>query len=782
VAGTTVFLGNTVVYTVPPTLKEVSFFPAPGSTDKAWIMPDLPRFVPPAWGATPPPSSFLGSDSGWDLNNQAPDVYVFLNQPGQYQAMRRDFLKLTGPTPLPPLFIFGFTDSRYHPYTEQEALDSIDTYRKKQIPLDMFVVDTDWRVNGSHGYTPEPKYFPDMPRFLTEAHQRNVRIMFNDHPEPQTDSALDPKELQYRWKGLSTLMDEGVNVWWYDRNWGVSLKSPLPNLRHEAWGQREYHDMTAGSFPDRRPLIMSNVDGIDGGFRHYAPHPASHTFPIWWTGDTPAQWDSLQRAVANGVDEGIIGFLPYVNDDLGGHYNTPDAELYTRYLQYGCLCPITRVHCTRGQDRHPWAFGPDAEKIVTDFIRLRYRLLPTIYSAAHQNYVDGTPLLRRLDWYWPKFKEAGLSDEYLLGEDLLIAPITDSIAGQDKTLPASLLHTPTGALGLKAEYFANQDLTGTPTVTRTDPTVKFDWGDQAPMKEIPQTHFSARWTGTLGPLPRSGIYRFSTVADDGVRVYLDGKAIIDEWHDSDSERHQASVQLEKGSTHQLRVEFYQNTGQSRCTVLLGLPTKANQNAAIRKVWLPPGEWQDAWTGIRTMGPQELTVHSALWHMPMWIRDGGVIALTPVVQHTTDAWWSNLTLDAYAPTKDGTLQRRIYADDGISNAYQTGGGASTLVDLKRAGQDLTFTVEPATGSLRIPTVRRLTLRLHLAGAAASVTISGLTGQLQTMSKDASGKRMPLMGQGESARNGEVQVLEVTGMADVRRPIVVQVKLKDALVSK
>jgi alpha-glucosidase (family GH31 glycosyl hydrolase) len=772
--GATVAVAGRTVFTVSGSPAPM-YFPGPGSRERVYVLEDSPRVVAPAWGATPPPSNYQGPDSGWDLGNNAPDVYVFLNRPGGYQNMRREFLRLTGPVPLPPLFIFGFTDSRYHPYTEQEALDSIDTYRRKGIPLDMFVVDTDWRVNGSHGYTPEPKYFPDMPRFLQEAHKRQVRIMFNDHPEPQAKNALDPRELAYRWNGLTTLMKEGVDVWWYDRNWGVSLASPVDGLRHEVWGQREYHDITQAFRPDQRPLIMTNVDGIDGGVLDYPAQAATHRFPIWWTGDTPAEWRSLQHAVANGIDEGIIGFLPYVNDDLGGHYETPTTELYTRYLEYGCLCPITRVHCTRGEDRHPWAFGPQTEKTVSDYIKLRYRLLPTIYSAAYRAYVDGTPLLRRLDLTWPEFKDASRDDEYLLGDDLLVAPVTRSVEPPDVPIAPALFHTQDRAPGLKAEYFDNMNLQGSPKVVETDPAVNFDWADKAPLKDFPQEHFSVRWTGNVGPMPVTGDYRFVSVSDDGIRLFIDEKPVIDEWHDSNSERHTATVHLERGSQHTFRVEFFQNGGQSRCIVSMHRPDERNRPIVERSVWLPPGEWQDAWTGRRLTGNRTLTVASPLWHTPLWIREGGVVAQTSLVQHTTDAWWRDLTLDAYVPRASGTTVRTVYEDDGISNDYLRGVGRETRVRLSRKGRLITLTVGTCQGK-GPSTTRKLCVRLHLDRkvGSRSVVVSGIPApKIHVFGKDAT-RRMPLLGKGDHARTGEGCILEVSGTTEPGKSVTLRLR--------
>lgn len=195
-----------------PTL---DYLPGPVNEEQLWILCDSPRLVPPEWGATPPPENFNDDPtSGWDTTNNAEDVYVFILEPGQYKTFRQEFLKLTGPTPMPPLYAFGLWNSRYYPYSEEEALQTIDTYRTKQIPLDMFVVDTDWRRGASHGYATNDTLFPDMKRFIGRAHEKHVRLMYNDHPEAQKKSALDPLELRYRWNGLTSLFDLGIDVWW----------------------------------------------------------------------------------------------------------------------------------------------------------------------------------------------------------------------------------------------------------------------------------------------------------------------------------------------------------------------------------------------------------------------------------------------------------------------------------------------------------------------------------------------------------------------------------------
>jgi len=678
---------NQVLYQYSGKLPDNTYLPSPGFMKTSWVMADSPRLIPPAWGATPAPKTVtpaLAAKSGWDDRNNAPDVYVFV--PGRlgYAQLRFDFLQLTGPVPKPPLFILGFIDSRWYPYTEKIALDSIDTYRTKKIPMDTFVVDTDWRINGSAGYSVETKDFPDMARFIKEAHDRHAHLMFNDHPDPKAPGAMDPKELEFRWDGLTKLLNWGMDVWWYDRNWSTSLHEPMPGIRKEVWGQRLYHDITERDRPTQRPWIMSNAQGIDNGIESYPPQPAGHRYPMMWTGDTGSRFEFLKRGVQNGVDRGILALQPYTHEDLGGHTGpNPSPELYVRYLEYGCLSPITRVHCTLGQDRHPWAYGPEAEQIVSDYIKLRYRLLPTIYSAAQHTTDDGSPILRRCDLYWPTFAEAAHNDQYLLGDDILVAPIVSSMNGDPTPIPTSMLRTPLGRPGLQAEYFDNANLKGDPKVVRTDPKIDFDWGDAAPLDGIPQENFSARWSGILGPVPTTGSYQITTKNDDGVRVYIDNRLVVDDWKAEDSAINHAVVNFEAGSTHTLRVEYMQLTGGALCTIGWLTPTEKEVTASQRSVWIPPGIWEDVWSGKTVTGPATITASAELSQIPMWVAAGGLVLTGPDLQYTGEKPMDPITVDAY-PLATGSTRRELVEDDGISTEYIKGEIARTQIDMATSG--------------------------------------------------------------------------------------------------
>ena len=752
-----------VLYTISKGDLKTGFLPTPDAMKKVWVLSDSPRLAPPAWGAAPPPDSCTENreTSGWDLANQAQDLYLFVPT-GDYASFRQEFLKLTGPVPLPPLFAFGLWFSRYWPYTDQESLDLMDEFRVKGFPLDLMVSDTDWRVGASSGYGVNTNLFPDMAGYIAKAHQKNVRTMYNDHPEAQTPGSLDPKELAYRQGGLDSLLNIGADVWWYDKNWGKHLKAP-DGLTIEFWGMVVYHDMTLKNQPERRPLIMSNVDGIWAGMRLIPSHPAAHRYPLWWTGDTLAFWEELRSGIENGVNSGIDRMMPYVNEDLGGHMLVSTPELFTRWFQFGVFSPLPRLHSSPTA-HYPWAFGEEAEKICRDYTQLRYRLLPTIYTAARRAYDSGTPLLQRCDLQWPQYPEAASSLQYLFGDDLLIAP--QCYSGLN-VIPVSLLKTTGGESGLRAEYFDNEKFEGTPKLVRTDAKLFYDW--KLRPAGFAMKNVSVRWIGTFGPVEETAEYEFGLTSRDGSKLWIDGDELITKTEIHKNRQHialtKARIKLEAGKTYPIKLEFFAKDG-GECNLFFGPVSKTGDTAhQIRSLWLPPGRWQDAWTGETLEGPKTTTVTSDLEHTPIYVREGGIIFTAPLRMSSGVPAWDKLTVDAFVP-ESGTVSREIYEDDGISNGYLKEKFSRTRVVMNTEKGKTTLTVDSVTGDFLPKDFKRnWTMRLHIPAGKTAVqfSVNGKKADGVKVLKPAEGRVFPFTGAGAAPgmKSGEVIELSVAG---------------------
>ncbi|MDR1135941.1 MAG: DUF5110 domain-containing protein [Clostridiales Family XIII bacterium] len=723
------------------------YLPAPGATPKGWAIADNPRAVPAPWGYRPMAegNDLFPDYNGWDTTNSAPDMFVFVPG-GDAKQLRQDFTDLTGKSELIPLKTLGLWHSRYYAYSETSALQWIDKYREEGFPLDYFVVDTDWRVGASLGYAVNTNLFPDMSRFIQAAHNKNVDIMFNDHPEPvKADdgsrlNSLAQPEVIYRNESLKSIFDLGLDVWWYDRNWSTSLVAPF-NIPKESFGMYLYQAITADYFEDnkgdapyaRRPLIMGNVDGIDNGSFNRAPDFASHRFSIQWTGDTHGQPSDLRQEIVDVVRSGALTSTPYMSSDIAGHMDVLSPEQWTRWTQYAALSPIIRYHCTAGSnlDRSPWLYGEAAEDIARDYIEMRYRLLPLFYSLSHENYETGLPLVRRLDYNYPGYAESQDDTQYTLGDNILVAPIWESIVSASPA-PAAWLSHDGGQPGLSAAFYNNTGLTGEPVLTRVDNELSFNWGTASPAPgTVNADNFSAVWTGdvTTGDFD----VKLGVLSDDGVRFYLDGNLVIDNWGPNDSVTRIADTVLEAGSTHSIKVEYYEGSGNA---VIRLVQADAAYAGNSRSVFIPDGKWIDVWTGEEYTGPRTINVNHNISTSPVFVRSGSIIPLAENVSYIGEKDWSKIGLDVY-PSVRLAGNTKLYEDDGLTVAYKDAQSRVTDLSTSFDNGDVLVNIGAASGSYEgALTSRTWKVRVHTPegwGALKGVLLDGVTAEAAKISK-------------------------------------------------
>jgi alpha-glucosidase len=167
--------------------------------------------------------------------------------------------------------------------------------------------------------------------------------------------------------------------------------------------------------PEQRVFILSR-SAFPGSQRYGA---------ALWSGDVDMTFASLGKQLAVGLNVGLAGF-PLWGTDIGGFgfAGTCTPELYVRWFQFGAFCPVCRPHGDQNELREPWQFGPEVEAICRKYLTLRYRLLPYIYTAVSEACTTGIPLMRPLVLEYPTDPRVlNLSDEYLFGRDILVAPI-----------------------------------------------------------------------------------------------------------------------------------------------------------------------------------------------------------------------------------------------------------------------------------------------------------------------------------------------------------------------
>ena len=728
------------------------YLPSASEELAAWAFTDTPRVIPSSDGYGVAQNFY--ENNGWDLKNDAQDVFVFLPG-GSYATFTKDYTDLTGKTEMLPLNLLGYWDSRYYEYNQQTAWQQIRDYYAKGYPLDVLVIDTDWRIStGGTGYNINRTLFPTFELFAKKAHNAGVSLVFNDHPEPTngSESLLDKYEIFYRTTNLQKILKKGLDYWWYDRNWWTSLKPVHEDLSIYTTGMYAYHWITKSYYDGaakrgeaaRRPIIMANVDGVGNGTLEYPSEIAAHRYALQWTGDIGTSNASLAQEIENMVLLGNEVGLPYTSSDLGGHTSTVTDEMYVRWIQYGALSPIMRVHCTKPYSRMPWLYGETAERVTHQYVDLRYRLLPLYYALAHENYETGLPLLRRLDVSYPQYAESDRNDEYLLGDGILVAPLSDS-----NPVAADCTLTCDGKPGLKGEYFANDTFSGEPEVVRQDKEICFDWGYNAPPGLSVSDYFSVRWTGqlTTGDSP----VFLTAYADDGVRVWLDGEKVIDGWDTFNT--YFATDYIPAHTTHDIKIEFCD--GNNHAHIFISLFGKGD---VTRDVFLPDGAWTDVWTGETVVGPRTVTVRHGLETSPIFVKAGTVLALADNMKNTSEKDWSHLTLEVF-PSADSEGKTTLYEDDVTTVAYKDGAYRTTELSLS-GGKTQTLTIAPAAGGFngsRAFKTRSWTVRVHGRAGWSKLleaTLNGAPVAWKTIAQDTTADPLAITG---GARDADVYEL-------------------------
>lgn len=379
------------------------------------------------------------------------DKYVFAFD-DDYLGGLKEFYSLTGATPVLPKYSLGNWWSRYHAYTQEEYTTLMDKFIEKEIPLTVATIDMDWHlvhnlpkdVKKEHfaiqgvgwtGYTFDKNLFPDYKQFFKDLKSKGLAITMNLHPrdgvryfEDQYEdmaraNGIDPstkKTVPFDCTGLTFMNsyfdylhhpyeEDGVDFWWID--WQQGTKSKLKGF-DPLWALNHYHTLDSGR-DGRTPLILSRYAGV-----------GSHRYPLGFSGDTWVRWSSLKLQPYFTANASNVGYT-WWSHDIGGHVaGKGDGELYTRWVQFGTFSPINRLHSNNlSWSKEPWLYGDRAEKISTDFLRLRHRLLPYLYTANIRTARDGEPLVAPMYYRDHSPLAYRAKNQYYFGSELLVAPV-----------------------------------------------------------------------------------------------------------------------------------------------------------------------------------------------------------------------------------------------------------------------------------------------------------------------------------------------------------------------
>lgn len=372
------------------------------------------------------------------------DLYFF-GYGHDYMQCLRDFYRLSGQVPLLPRFAFGNWWSRFYKYSEKTYLELMDRFGAHGIPLSVAVVDMDWHLtrlpprcgSGWTGYTWNEELFPDHVGFLRKLHELGLTVTLNVHPSegvgaherayPRMAEAmgLDPaagdripfevtdrRYMDAYFQVLHHPMeDEGVDFWWVD--WQQGTHSAVPGI-DPLWMLNHLHWLDSGR-DGRWPMTFSRYAG-----------PGSHRYPIGFSGDSFSTWESLDFQPRFTACASNIGYT-WWSHDIGGHQGgRRDDELAARWVELGVFSPIMRLHSTDNpfMGKEPWNYGEEAERAMTEHMRLRRKLIPYLYSMNYLTHREGLPLVRPM-YYDIDCPEAYLvPNQYRFGTQMTVCPIT----------------------------------------------------------------------------------------------------------------------------------------------------------------------------------------------------------------------------------------------------------------------------------------------------------------------------------------------------------------------
>ena len=365
-------------------------------------------------------NSLIYNSDGTIFQNSEPhiDIYLFMYN-NDYEEALKDYYKITGYPALVPRYALGVWWSRNLVYNDLSLKELVDTFEREEIPLSLVVLDKDWHdrilLDGKPlktGFTFNKKLFRSPQDMTNYLHSKSIRIglsVTTDEMGKIPFNAFDPKFVDVYLKLYIHQLDNlGIDFYWLD------TQNTIDNLSLNMLKHYEFYDMQRDF--KRRPLLLSALDPI-----------SPHRYPVAYSGKTDVSWKTLAKTPFYNNNTFNIG-APFIASDVAGYYKgTEDAELYIRSVQLATFSPILKFGSDSGKyyKREPWRWDIKTYTIAKQYLQLRHKLIPYIYSEAYKYHKFGDQLIKPL-YYQKKelYDDVNYRNEYYFGKELFIAPIT----------------------------------------------------------------------------------------------------------------------------------------------------------------------------------------------------------------------------------------------------------------------------------------------------------------------------------------------------------------------
>ena len=678
------------------------------------------------------------------------DYYVFLGAtPRETIASYRE---VCGGVPLLPKWSWGFWQCRERYSSSSELVAAVDGFRARSIPLDVIV--QDWWHWGKYGWNAmiwDEGCYPDVPALTRDLHDRNARFMVSIWPKFDKKTEIykvlkengcivgdtewwDPTSQKSRdiyWDhSHRAFFDQGVDAHWQD---GAEPEDPVIAGARLDIG-------TGDRFLNSYPLFISKAvyegqramtDSRRVSILTRCAYAGQQRYgAVVWSGDVNSSWTSFRRQIAAGLGFMSSG-MPFWTYDAGGFFRNDsdpsgigkpgtqyDSDSYreklVRWLQCATFFPVQRVHGYQSETE-PWRYGKETERLMTEAIRFRYRLLPYLYSWSWRIH-NGDTLMRPLAMDYPAEKALrDVADEFMCGDALLVSPVLDAMfhpeAAVPTVIPGDVFVTPDGKKGVRLAFFKGLDMkkkTGSATFANVDTR----WKGEPVGGLDGWNNFSVRGETTL-VAPEEGEYEIGISGDDGFRLWINGEKVVEDWQFTFTRRRAVRRAFKAGEKVKLDFEYCNEDGER--DLMLDWITPAQfakveaERATLRNTRttiLPKGDdWYRFADNAFVKGGATVTEKCTMESIPLYVRAGSVLPVGPVLQYTSEKTDEPVEIRVYKGA-DGRFE--LYDDAGDGFAYEKGEYSIIPIVWDEQSRTLAFGALEGKGYAGMPKFRDFTV--------------------------------------------------------------------------
>ena len=386
-------------------------------------------------------ASYVGATKLF-MEDEALDMFLFIGEP---KDILDEYTDLVGKAPMPPVWSFGTWMSRITYLTQEDGYEVANQLRERRIPCDVIHFDTgwfgvDWQCDykfsserfsdpqkmvsdlldkGFHISLWQLPYFTPQNSFYKELVDRGLVVRNADGSLPYEDAVLDftnPEAVKWYQDKLAGLLEMGVGAIKVDFGEGAPLDGHYYNGR----GGLYEHNLYPVRYNKAVAEITKKVKGEHIIWARSA-YAGSQRYPLHWGGDAANTDEAMLSTLHAGLSFGLSGF-PFWSHDMGGFVQSTPEDLYRRWLPFGFLSSHTRSH--GAPPTEPWLYNDEFTDYYRSCAEMKYRLMPYIVEQAQKCTETGLPMLRALFVEYPADPAAWqVEDQYLLGSDILVAPI-----------------------------------------------------------------------------------------------------------------------------------------------------------------------------------------------------------------------------------------------------------------------------------------------------------------------------------------------------------------------